>query len=514
MHCGKPVVFLSTFIFAVFCILGFWYQVYEICDIYFAYEVTSELTLTVPDALHMSDLSLCFKYIEIFDLERYNRIHGPTDGQPLFRKTDNLTNVQYLQTLFTVRQLFEFTPSEENVLSECIVRNPGYYSYRRLFESNCSNMFEVSKFFIQEFICYRFKLIINDGQHQFRNPAYALTYPNSLFILTLNTTNFMESDSIKAIVHASESYPTRSVAFSPVIFREYNRTTKQADFNYFDLTYMYIVHDRLPYPYTTDCRDYSSDKLDNRLACVNNCLRDACIAAFNKIPFTVITSTPDDIKPISPLDIANETFSVQLRAIEKECIGKCSKMDCNERYAVTKVTSQPDNGEIQFVVNVPREPSYRVSYRAIMKMVEFLTYVFSCVGTWFGLSVISLSPPHLITQLKRRQRRNAMKKRIREHGGHGGLRHFIGRPVEQRPPQGDYGDRMPEGIYWQAISSKPNHDYSLTELSTELQMIRNEIKSIVPSGRTSYDVNLLQYCFDTRRKLTSLQETVRSMNTV
>lgn len=47
---------------------------------------------------------------------------------------------------------------------------------------------------------------------------------------------------------------------------------------------------------------------------------------------------------------------------------------------------------MSFIVAVPREPSYKINFQIKLTVTEFIIYVLSCFGTWFGLSVVSLNP--------------------------------------------------------------------------------------------------------------------------
>lgn len=53
---------------------------------------------------------------------------------------------------------------------------------------------------------------------------------------------------------------------------------------------------------------------------------------------------------------------------------------------------------------IPEEPWIDVVYKPIMTSTEYVTYVLSCFGTWFGLSVLTLNPFSIGSKLLRQWR--------------------------------------------------------------------------------------------------------------
>ena len=55
-------------------------------------------------------------------------------------------------------------------------------------------------------------------------------------------------------------------------------------------------------------------------------------------------------------------------------------------------------------VMIPEEPWINVVYKPIMTSTEYVTYVLSCFGTWFGLSALTLNPFSIGSKLLRQWR--------------------------------------------------------------------------------------------------------------
>ena len=408
---------IGSFLFIFGCCLGCGFQVYQISELYFNYDVATSLQLEVPYELRRVDQSTCFRYVEIFDFARFERDKGPNVFQGLNMSTidtNRIEDVQEIQDKLTLQDLFTYTPFSNDVFDECVMRNARYYSYHRDYGRNCSRMFTVSRFFLQEFICYTFNVVNDSVLHVFRNPAYAQTYPNTIFLVKLNSTAFQKADEMKLIVHEANTLPIRSSAFAPTTYREFDPKTNESQFNWFDLTYNFIIHHRMAPPYKTQCRDYNTTEgVRSAFACFNLCVIRRVTEQFGKVPFSSLIKYDREIlkyKPISPYDVANFTFSEELRQTEIGCIRHCSQEDCEEIYAVTSASPQPDaDSKVVVVVNTARQPSFIITFRAQLQMIEFIVQLFSIVSTWFGLSFISFDPMRIAKHIQKRRKKAAKR---------------------------------------------------------------------------------------------------------
>src|SRR5438270_6934839 len=61
------------------------------------------------------------------------------------------------------------------------------------------------------------------------------------------------------------------------------------------------------------------------------------------------------------------------------------------KISLTNFYSLLDN-ETSFIINIPRDPFITINYKPQILLMEFLVYVLSCFGTWFGISVFKLNP--------------------------------------------------------------------------------------------------------------------------
>lgn len=310
-------------------------------------------------------------------------------------KTSSFTaDMQIIQQTVTIKDIFDFTPQvDDKLFLECQARVPGDYEYFKMLGEGCFEFFNVTTFYLQEYLCYRFHYKGAENKtFNYGKLAYSLGHPGMIFSVSFDLDTFKSVDQLKAVVHSYKALPFKSSAFSPTFGRNYNASTGTAEFNSFGLTYSILTNRRLPAPYTTNCIDYVLLGYTSSNDCIKQCLTNKTLDSFQKLPFSTIVPEALDYKHITSADITNDTFSRLLNKFESDCRINCIQDDCEEGYTITRVTIEPAEDRLTFTVNVPREPSFTITFHAKLSITEYLIYIFSCFGTWFGISLISFNP--------------------------------------------------------------------------------------------------------------------------
>lgn len=380
---------ITTCLFYIFCVIGCIKQIGDLSAIYFRYLVVTDLTIKIPTEVNAPALSVCIRYTDIFNTSAFtsaNNITGIVDFQ--------FSNRTLLQTMATIQDLFDYTPDARyGLISKCRVRYPLTYDSVSLNGTECHKLIDVDKFYLQEFICYRFQFMpATNGTYYYRNLAYALTYPGMFYKLIFDLNTFYAAELMKLIVHEASTYPLRSAAYSPSITRGFNSTDGSAKYNGYQISYSMLENHRLPPPYTTDCRDYTQWGYSSGADCIKNCTTIATLAAFDKVPFSTITRYSTNKKHLNTDDIANSTIKFLLSTIEVKCSQRCAQRDCYEFYSLTRTEREPLGKSFSITVNIPKEPSFEMKFLEKISLTEYLIYVLSILGTWFGVSVINVNP--------------------------------------------------------------------------------------------------------------------------
>lgn len=67
-------------------------------------------------------------------------------------------------------------------IKECKVRHVQKYNIETLTDAECNMRFKITKYYTQEYICYRFELQV-DTEYDYKSVATALTYSGSVVIV-------------------------------------------------------------------------------------------------------------------------------------------------------------------------------------------------------------------------------------------------------------------------------------------------------------------------------------------
>lgn len=180
----------------------------------------------------------------------------------------------------------------------------------------------------------------------------------------------------------------------------------------FRVSYSVISIQRLAYPYKTNCQNYETS---DQQTCQQTCLNDGTQRRFGKISFSTITKLPLDLKHVSPWDVDNETFRHQFNALAISCDATCKKDNCFDTITSTKVTAFESRICSYFQVNYPTDSYFRIRFLARITFTEYLVYrvyILSCLGIWFGVSIINLNPFSMFSRRRRRESHVTCRSRL------------------------------------------------------------------------------------------------------
>ena len=381
------IVFHFTFI--ALCIMGFVFQVYNIGNNYFKYLTATTTDIKMPLKLRTPAVSLCVRYGDV--------IKGK-DGKWTYtmNDTERMEHLLHLQTTMTLKNIFEMTPPTENLLTSCLQRKQGSYRAIEYNASECGPLFKISKYFIMEFICYRFEPFDWTPQdspfYSYQNIAFSLGFAGLFYGLVLNYDSMEGINFFKIVAHSSDNMPYDSLAFAPTLYRIADGEPK---YNNIKIVYSFLKIQLLPPPYVTNCRVYKSEGSGGgKKVCIDECIKKGLNELNGKLPFNKIENMTLDQEIVTDLDLENDTFVHQLQEIEDDCTKVCVQPACKKRFYLGVLEKEESSGEQKFTlqVNAPNLPLFSVRHRELITASGFFVYISSCFGIWFGLSVLSFRP--------------------------------------------------------------------------------------------------------------------------
>lgn len=159
-------------LYNVLVIAGLSWQVYEVSNMFFMFDVQTHLDINFDEIIYTPDMSVCIKYYDVLDMEKFNSIKSLRLSVDAIGK-DRLLRDDEVQSKITIKELFELTPSELQSMDACFYRDAEIYQY--VYNNSCVycyQHFQVKKYSFMDAICYRFSHLINNDVNESENMIY------------------------------------------------------------------------------------------------------------------------------------------------------------------------------------------------------------------------------------------------------------------------------------------------------------------------------------------------------
>lgn len=390
---------------------GFTVHVAIISMDYFEYKTVNKINVSTEDELPIPSLSLCFRYVDLLD-----RVKGQEYG---IGKTIHKTTSEFNDDMgkLTVKQIFDLTPAAEDSIFDCDIRE--YRTMKmieRMSKEECGKKFSTNKYLMQEYICYDFERV-DLRKYPFFKTTHALTYVGVVYILTLSP-RFDSVDLFLPIAYiyteeeATNNFPMYSRSFSKPSHKSKNTASGTPLANMFDIYHSWTRIYLMPSPYETHCTNETSKE-----ECTKECLIHE-LESENRLPYTEIIDSPLDIKPVSPRDMEdNATFLEFLLEAEKKCSGKCIHDICNHFYTLTGIKNWnaiENNWTARYRVMTAERPNLVMRIVPQTSLSEFIIYICSLFGIYFGMNVFALNPRSAVEKfLVYREKKKARNRLVR-----------------------------------------------------------------------------------------------------
>ena len=367
----------------VLAVSGFCAQVIQVSVLYFEYRTTTQVELDQHDLLVLHSIHLCIRHYDILDRKRL----AAETGYHMPAIVD-LDEAVAEESILTLDQIFRYTPSVEEVTSACFYRSSNLtFDVRQ--KGACASLFNVSKSFTQELVCYKFEPLMQlrlstEAAVQSRYKQY------SIYDLTLSRVMGLANHVVPFAFVGSFPYVSRRFSQSTLMMRAGagDGTTGPQANNWINIFTSDFTIRKLPPPYQTACVDRP---LDEYYTCKRDCLVRKFGKRFHKLPFTEYLEQPIHRKVIRTADLNNDTIRQEVRRMYEDCWRSCFFVACHSTF--TKTTFRTilfKDFPFAFSAMTPTEADIVTTAQATMSFVEYFSFVSGCVSTWFGLHFLSL----------------------------------------------------------------------------------------------------------------------------
>ena len=358
-------VLCNTFI--VLALIGLVWQLSLICQLHFAYKVTTSTRIFFPKNLRPEPLHFCVSISDFIGERIISRM-----------KSNGSSRIS------TFKEIFDATPSTEGLIDQIVVRNK--FSYTTTSISNPGiHVVKVKKIFYMGYMCYQ--LTFKQDQVLTVQEAVTTTKSSGMILAMKFTDKFQAVNIVKFILgHLVHGFQT-----TPCLFRLYNETLGRGIYNYFVSHHYSMKMESLEYPYETGCLNYEKHGIMDEHQCIEYCVGNKTYEKMGQLPFTIQIHSNSNLSVLYQIS-DKQTFR-SFREIESVCSEVyCSKPACHD-YQVITVTSPFVGFKIlRWKHVVPAQTSVKITSRPSLTFVEFLTYVLGTISTWTGLSVFAMNP--------------------------------------------------------------------------------------------------------------------------
>ena len=372
--CSNKFSKYIRWVYWIFCVTGFLFQLSSITRDYFQYHTRSNTVVLLDDKQPYPSLGFCVYMDQILDKQKL-----PSN---------------YSHYNLTARMLFEYTPGTRDLISGCSLQDKLNFGLIYHARESCFNLFTISKALRGNFVCYTF------NPKNFPSLSYSWSRVASSFRQKRQLYDIWLSIKIKPnVMMIVMSYVSTANFFIPTESRCFAQKVTLGFNNVVYVSLHTNTLQALPSPYATKCiQNYNQD------TCISACRR-AYLALLDRLPYSeYIRNSSLDIRILDVNDLKNESVAQIVESAHITCAKICSGTPCLQ---VNSVSSSSISHESQSNVSLKlvsfasnKAPVVTVAVPATF-LLDFFLYICNCFGIWFGLSFLSMNPIELRVEITR-----------------------------------------------------------------------------------------------------------------
>ena len=389
----------------IVCLAGFLYQVTTVSRTFFSYKTTSKVLLNSREAGVLPNMQLCMTYTDIMDLDALNREEGTR-----FKRSSEFLDVVEMQANMTIRMVMRHVPAANEAIAKCLHRNADGLLMHHQNQTECMQMFHVLRYTVQSFVCYNF-MFTGPMNFTTKQVARSLHHPNLLYGVMLSPA-FSGADLVHVTIFYGR-YATISRQYAVLINRLLDFKTRAVRNNAYTFAYSLNRVKLLPAPYESNCKDWPEEWVNQ---CLEKCL-DPMERALDRLTYTTYTHSPLEQKHVNFYDLMDTNRSAIVKQHLDHCEAVCSSdVPCHDNYTISYfdlATRYPGSSEFMAIARTPKSPGLDVMFEAKLSLMEFIIYICSCIGIWFGISVSSVNPFEAILKKRIPTSMTELRKRLR-----------------------------------------------------------------------------------------------------
>lgn len=347
------------------------YQIYYISDQYFRYDSSTHVVIDVMREVALPRFTARISTNELLNLKEI------CERKPTLCTGDKIEELyQYFQD-----NLFHLTPSVKEIVSDCklkaVVSNA---------MAKCESQNLAKGVMMLESVYYSLQFenrTVSMNAEKFRHGL------SRLYSLKLNLTKYINVSDVSVTLRP----PNMDINALDLVHYHHIVINRKEDpsNNSFFFNFNYLQIERLPYPYETNCLDYTTVGLQSQTHCLANCYEFILKRDVNDSTYELMQTNKHPPIPLNIMvGVFNYTDDTKQGVLDQHCRKSCFQDDCKSQIFTIILKhvghERRNKWALGLYLAVPMEPTISLQYRPSMSTTDYITYVFSCISFWLGWS--------------------------------------------------------------------------------------------------------------------------------
>ena len=366
-------VIIRIFLYSI-CISGFWYQTINVSIDFFNYSVQTKIQQNVPNQVGVNNFAICARYADLILGKEY---------------IDSRATVNGFLNNNTIADIFKKAPRKDTIIESCVVRNHDSFTQVAKDRYGCYEVFKVSRFISNEYVCYDVQYKNQSFEFDYLQVSRSFMFSHFFYRIVIDRESSLKDVIIMTASAYTPGYglPYVSLAMSNTM---YPKRSLNESFNYFITRFVTFKTNLLKPPYETNCYDYGNTSQNT---CIMDCVKGEMISQFNILPSQVIIV--EELLNVKQIDERNESMYEIVKDVRMKCESmKCPKKECSSAFtsSFTSKDMRSSTNDVAFFLGMASTPDTIIQSDPAMSSTQYVLYLMSLPGSWFGVSMIALNP--------------------------------------------------------------------------------------------------------------------------
>lgn len=390
---------LFTAIWLIVCLSGLGYQIKRLCDAYFAYDITTNVEIQLPKEFVAPTVTVCLQYLflvkwqQLFDRWPSMRTELAFDNLTIDQINEKMLNSNIIEKyttetklshVFMVEDYFNYSLNETEVFTGCSVPDNGSF-----YQRPCADVFDVEVAITALSTAAKCFTFNYKNIHVFDYLALQRTLGggSSFMSAIMFSNNVTKRLNDFSVLYDHPGQISRQGFLKDEVFED-------IEYKVIGVTFSYYQTKRMPLPYVTKCRNYTTTGFTDRGHCYDSCFLNGSLNKSDQV-FIGSRITQQECQSKQVISIFemlfNTTVSDEFFELLRKCDRQCAQDDCEQHlYFPYQKFVWPRHNETVLVTQAEWLPRVVTIYGPKNDFIEFLSDLFSTFGFWLGVSVLSL----------------------------------------------------------------------------------------------------------------------------